>query len=1008
MEIKSGGITTSLIVKFSGEKDLKKITRLDFYSKSLKIKRIENLEECENLQELRLSYNYISKIENLSSLSSLKHLDLSENSIKRLENLNSLKNLEHLNLSGNLIKEIDKEGLAGLINLIFFNISKNKIARISEFGNLEVLPSLEHIITSGNQVKQADLKDYLPAKIQSLKLIDGEPVSHNPSVNASLWVYKENFKDLKSQLSQKSKEINSMIEELNVVQGQIHDIEKSAPDKKYMKDLLDRAEVLNTSSVELQQNMASNRENLAGLNKKLEKFRKNESSGNFIVDEINLLDQIKHVKDNIEEFESQYGVIIEELEKIALEISRMDALINSTPKFKSNEVKNLEIKAQELNEMIGKGQEEVTKIKQKIEECSNLIGTGIEGRVIDSALDKVWSSLTEQVWIEETDDPASEYKRWAGKVCEIIDKERNDFLKISSKQNEEIKKLEGRLQSLNNKFSQENSNFVLNKELGLQVEEMKGEIDNLREIIVKKNKEIKNLNDSSRESSRNKETSFLFNSPTNETQNLFKQFLDFIEKLKIPKNPENLFSTLESYKSLFDQYHEKCSKFKEKKQKLVSSFQAKNLEISEKIQKLNQNLQDLQKDKQELQKEKQELQKEKSSILQLRQKSHQKLLEIQEYESKIDFLNEERASLESCIIKLEYKLQNLKEEYEVYNERKYKIFQDLSRMQDLIDNEGDKLQETRIKLHESSGVLQKHQEILQEVEKNKDITCSQSQKISEDIKNRENQLYYLEHKIQEAQNQLRSEIELKTQLVAQREEEIREVLREIERKQAVLNGINAEVDRNMEKFNLWNEKIKGIEGEFDERNDKRLKLEARLRDLESIAEKTRICVRNDEERLIIIEKEIRIKEEELLKIKKILEGERSRMESFEDRNRNLEICFENTRKMIQAKEDELERVTFLLNEKYNELGGIRRNEKVAGSIVESGAKRHYCETDRVYTMGADSISQADYSKSSHLQEASKISSSSFQKDSEMFEKYRKPFHTDPSENAFSSYNTYRS
>ena len=104
MDNKALGITPALIHKLSGELETWKITRLDFYSKSSKIKKIEYLDDCTNLQELNLSYNYITKIENLHRLHKLKTLDLSENSIKKLENLNFLVALEHLNLAGNLLK----------------------------------------------------------------------------------------------------------------------------------------------------------------------------------------------------------------------------------------------------------------------------------------------------------------------------------------------------------------------------------------------------------------------------------------------------------------------------------------------------------------------------------------------------------------------------------------------------------------------------------------------------------------------------------------------------------------------------------------------------------------------------------------------------------------------------------------------------------------------------------------------------------------------------------------
>ena len=388
MENKSTGITENLIIKVTGEKDFKKIQRLDFYSKSNKLKKIDNLYECFNLQELNLSYNYISKIENLDTLGKLKTLDISENSIKRLENLNSLESLEILNLAGNLIKEIPKPSISGLKSLCFFNISKNKISRISEFANLEVLPSLESLNSAGNLVKQADLKEFIPICLAHLKLLDGETVCHNPSQNASVWVIKENLKDLKQELIETSKEIKKIRKELGIVQEKILMIEKSAPDKKYMKELLDRADVLHNTSINLQKTMTDKRDQLEKSTQRLQNIKNEEkNSGNYIVEEIRLLDEIKLLKEQIEELESQYAVVLEELEKIAEEITNIDNVINNTPKFKNTELSSIETQRKDLIKLLENKQKNIESLKEKIDECNELLGTTVEDREFRKIMD---------------------------------------------------------------------------------------------------------------------------------------------------------------------------------------------------------------------------------------------------------------------------------------------------------------------------------------------------------------------------------------------------------------------------------------------------------------------------------------------------------------------------------------------------------------------------------------------------------------------------------------------
>lgn len=968
MEVKSGGITTSVIVKFSGEKDLKKITRLDFYSKSMKIKRIENLEECENLQELKLSYNYISKIENLSSLICLRVLDLSENSIKKLENINTLHLLEHLNLSGNLIKEIESGNLKGLVSLTYINLSKNKISRISEFGNLEALPTIEHIVTNGNLVKQADLKDYLPAKIQTLKYIDGEAVSHNPSINASQWVIKDNLKDFKIQLSEKSKHLNNLLQESSKVQQDLQNIEKSAPDKKYMKDLLEKAEVLNSTSVNLQVTMAQNRELLDQVNINIEKIRKNaKDSGNFIVEEIHALDEAKKLKDCIEELEAQYTIVIEELEKIASEITRIDSLINSTPKFKNTEIKALESKAKDLNIKISEVQSDIQNIRTKIDECNSLVGFSNENKEIDSVLGNIWAKLTDQVWFEESDDMNQEYKRWGNKICEIIDKERSDFLKISGKQNEEIKRLESQVQFLNGKLKKDAIGHCEQTEGVEQWKEKVGVLEKENERLKKDCEKKENFKEAEGKNQENLALGML------------------AQAFGVSKEWKTVFVEIEKFKSSLEEYQQKCKRFKEKKSKLVESYQEKNLEISEKIAKINIDKQMIKKKKEEICKEKEEVLKEKDELLAEKQRvseMHKEIKELagetKENQALITELSQKRNSLEADSIKLEYKIKNLQEECQVYIEKRYKLLEDLKRLQNLCDLENDKFQEARKKLKDSSTSLQKHQEILQEVEKSKDLTFSEQFRITEDIKSKENLLYYLENKLKESEIQLKSELESQSRILKQRQSEILDLDREHQIKQQSLSFLIQKISENSQKLENLNEKLKNSQETYEDFRIKAMNTEGIISNSDLIQRQLSDNIKSKESRLSTLTQNLKEKEENLYQVKNLLLKKKNKLKILNEKIDQAEFVLESSGQPIKTKESEKNSQRFSIG--YLET----RNS-------ERGFGRKSVETDRMYASVPRNanLDKAEMVKSRILKEISEISKSFAEKEAEFAEKMKK-------------------
>ncbi|KAI4836320.1 leucine-rich repeat protein [Plasmodium brasilianum] len=105
------------------------------------LESICGLDCCVNLIALYLNCNRISKIENLHSLKKLRILNLEDNNICEIENLDNLKNLEDLNLSNNCL---GSKGSSNIVHLrenkkiSILNISNNQI-------NDDILDNLTHL-----------------------------------------------------------------------------------------------------------------------------------------------------------------------------------------------------------------------------------------------------------------------------------------------------------------------------------------------------------------------------------------------------------------------------------------------------------------------------------------------------------------------------------------------------------------------------------------------------------------------------------------------------------------------------------------------------------------------------------------------------------------------------------------------------------------------------------------------------------------------------------------------
>ncbi|SBS96087.1 leucine-rich repeat protein (LRR4.1) [Plasmodium ovale curtisi] len=101
---------------------------------------INGLDSCVNLIALYLNCNKISKIENLDCLKKLRILNLEDNNICVIENLDNLDCLEDLNLSNNCLGSKNSAKVC--------NLQKNKCLSILNLSNNQINEDILHILTS--------------------------------------------------------------------------------------------------------------------------------------------------------------------------------------------------------------------------------------------------------------------------------------------------------------------------------------------------------------------------------------------------------------------------------------------------------------------------------------------------------------------------------------------------------------------------------------------------------------------------------------------------------------------------------------------------------------------------------------------------------------------------------------------------------------------------------------------------------------------------------------------
>ncbi|XP_041956457.1 centriolin [Alosa sapidissima] len=222
-------ITEDLIRRVTKQDDLSSVQTLNLCgTKSDKnIKYIENLERCERLQVLNLSYNIIQKMEKLDRLHRLKELDLSHNTIRKLEGLQHMGSLQLLNLSYNLIESVPLWLPKRLRSLTTLNLQDNSISSLHELCRLKPLLSLSELRVCGNPLSL--LPHHRPLLIyhlRALQLLDTQAVSQHDRDQAHQRFHMEEVARLEQELEQRNVEVQNLQREREAAVAQLHQQEE--------------------------------------------------------------------------------------------------------------------------------------------------------------------------------------------------------------------------------------------------------------------------------------------------------------------------------------------------------------------------------------------------------------------------------------------------------------------------------------------------------------------------------------------------------------------------------------------------------------------------------------------------------------------------------------------------------------------------------------------------------------------------------------------------------------
>nr|XP_020846223.1 centriolin isoform X2 [Phascolarctos cinereus] len=260
-------ITEALIKKLSKQENLALVKSLNLSLSKYggkKFKHIENLEKCNKLEVLNLSYNLIGKIEKLDKHVKLRELNLSYNNIRKIEGLEHMQNLQKLNLAGNEIDHIPLWFGKKLRSLRVLNLKGNKISSLQEVSKLKSLNDLTSLVLEGNPVVELPhYYQYTIFHLRSLESLEDQPVTSRDRQESFDRFDLEEIERLERDVEKKTKEA----EELEKKQAQFleeiknqNEINRSLKEevaqhkhsyKELQSDLSTKSELLKQKTMEL-------------------------------------------------------------------------------------------------------------------------------------------------------------------------------------------------------------------------------------------------------------------------------------------------------------------------------------------------------------------------------------------------------------------------------------------------------------------------------------------------------------------------------------------------------------------------------------------------------------------------------------------------------------------------------------------------------------------------------------------------------------------------------------
>ena len=156
--------------KFSeacGDKDPKEITKLELTNKE--ITELEDLSQCEKLQNLNISKNQLTTLNGIENCQQLTQLNVSENNIEEIStNLENLQKLRVFKANHNQLSSIGSLEKCVWIQSIF--LSENKFTEIPDFS---IFTNLNTLILSKNQIVDIQILSKCH-KLESINLANNQ------------------------------------------------------------------------------------------------------------------------------------------------------------------------------------------------------------------------------------------------------------------------------------------------------------------------------------------------------------------------------------------------------------------------------------------------------------------------------------------------------------------------------------------------------------------------------------------------------------------------------------------------------------------------------------------------------------------------------------------------------------------------------------------------------------------------------------------------------------------